>query len=200
MRICTGILWSLTFLQKRKRILSITSLVHQGEKLLVQVNKDATGTKGPRVTGIIELQGTTLIYMPNGHFVAVSKKIADENQSARLRHIGKQMKQHEEGIIFRTASIACDEKELADELGRLRLQYDELVRMTTALKKPGLLFQPDTFIEMIQAQMAKMNAGEVIIDDLNFKKTVEASLKNKHVKVSFYSGNENIFSVISSGT
>ena len=39
--------------QKENR--SISSFVHQGERLLVQVEKDATGTKGPRLTGMIEL-------------------------------------------------------------------------------------------------------------------------------------------------
>lgn len=53
---------------------SISSFVHQGEKILVQVEKDATGTKGPRLTGIIELQGEYMIYMPNGRYIAVSKR------------------------------------------------------------------------------------------------------------------------------
>ena len=55
---------------------SISSYVHQGEKLLVQVEKDATGTKGPRLTGVIELSGDHIIYMPKGKYVAVSKKIS----------------------------------------------------------------------------------------------------------------------------
>ena len=44
--------------QKEKR--SISSFVHQGERLIVQVEKDATGTKGPRLTAIIELSGNHL--------------------------------------------------------------------------------------------------------------------------------------------
>jgi ribonuclease G len=172
----------------------ITSVVHQGEKMLVQVNKDATGTKGPRVTGIIELQGHQLIYMPKGRYVAVSKKIADENQSAMLRRLGQRIKNEEEGIIFRTSSITSLEEDVVEEWGKLRSEYKELAVKAASLKKPGLIFQKDTFLEMILARVAKMGACEVELDDLGLKKSLEATSKNDQIKLSFYNGKENIFS------
>lgn len=171
----------------------ITSLVHQGEKMLVQVDKDATGAKGPKVTGIIEIQGNHLIYMPQGRYVAVSKKIADERQKTDLRRLGSRLKTDEEGIIFRTSSLNCEEEEIVDELHSLRGQYQDLLQKTAAAKKPGLIFQKDTFIEMIQEQVAKMSSGEVLVDDLPLKKMLESH--NPQAKITFYSGKENIFSV-----
>jgi ribonuclease G len=172
---------------------SITSFVHQGEKLLVQVDKDAVGTKGPKVSGIIEIEGNHLIYMPSGRYVAVSKKIADENRKAALRRLGGRLKTAEEGLIFRTSSMTATEAEIQDELDHLRRQYQELLRKAAALKKPGVIFQKDTFIEQVQTQAAKMTAGEVIVDDLALKKLLEQ--KNSQLKVSYYNGKENIFSV-----
>jgi ribonuclease G len=171
---------------------NITSFAHQGEKMLVQVDKDATGTKGPRVTGIIEIQGNNLIYMPKGRDVAVSKKIAEEAQKATLRRIGNRLKAEEEGIIFRTSSISSTEEEIHDELNKLRHQSLVLMQSITSLKKPGLIFQKDTFIEMILAHVAKMTTGEVIVDDLALKKLAEE--KNDQVKHTYYNGKENIFS------
>ncbi len=84
--------------------------------MLVQVDKDVTGTKGPRVTGIIEIPGDHMIYMPKGRYVAVSKKISDEKQKETLRVLGKQLTNEEEGIIFRTSSAAITEKEIIEEL------------------------------------------------------------------------------------
>ncbi|MGG3469268.1 Rne/Rng family ribonuclease [Neobacillus pocheonensis] len=172
---------------------SITSLLHQGEKLLVQVDKDATGTKGPRVTGIIEIQGSNLIYMPNGRYTAVSKKIADERQQANLRRLGSRLKTEEEGIIFRTSSLHSKEEEIFEELGQLRIQYQELLQKAVSIKKPGIIFQKDTFIEMIEEQTAKMSSGEVIVDDLSIKKQLES--KNVQINLTYYNGKENIFSV-----
>ncbi|MFK9091308.1 Rne/Rng family ribonuclease [Bacillus salipaludis] len=169
---------------------NVTSFVHQGEKMLVQVDKDATGTKGPKVTGLIEIQGNNLIYMPKGRYVAVSKKIADESQKAALRRLGSCLKTEEEGIIFRTSSISSTEEEIQEELQSLRQHYQELLQKT--LKKPGLIFQKDTFIEMIFDQVARMKSGEVIVDDLAVKKMLEK--KNAKVKHTYYSEKENIFS------
>lgn len=171
---------------------NISSFVHQGEKLLVQVDKDATGTKGARATGIIELQGSNLIYMPKGRYTAVSKKIADEQQKAVLRHIGSRLITEEEGMIFRTSSIHSKEEEILEELNTLRGQYEELQQKTLSFKKPGIIFQKDSFMEIIMEQAANMTSGEVIIDDLSLKKMLEQ--KSPHLKITFYNGKENIFS------
>lgn len=173
---------------------NITSLVHQGEKLLVQVDKDATGTKGPRLTGIIEIQGFNLIYMPKGRYVAVSKKIANEDEKVKLRRLGHHLKQEEEGIIFRTSCMNSTEEEIAEELAQLRLEYDEWVRKAAILNKPGLIFLKDSFVDLIMARIEQMDAGEVVLDDLILKKAIEAIIKNDQIKLTYYNGKENIFS------
>ena len=124
--------------------------------------------KGPRVTGIIELHGDNLIYMPQGRYVAVSKKIADEKE--QLRRLGMRLKTDEEGLIFRTSSTTATEEEMENELNQLRHLAVELKEKTAVLKKPGIVFQKDTFTEMVFDSIAKMSDGEVIIDDLSLKK------------------------------
>jgi ribonuclease G len=182
-----------SYLLSSEKQKSITSFAHQGEKMLVQVNKDATGTKGARVTGIIEIQGPNLIYMPKGRYVAVSKKIAAEGQKASLRQIGSRLKTEEEGIIYRTSSITSTEEEILAELMELRGLYQELLQKAAANKKPGIIFQKDTFVEMILDQVVRMKSGEVIVDDLPLKRLLEE--KNDQVKPIYYNGKENIFSV-----
>lgn len=169
---------------------NITSFVHQGEKMLVQVDKDATGTKGPKVTGIIEIPGKHLIYMPKGHYVAVSKKIADDNRKEQLKKLSSQFKTEEEGLIFRTSSENAAEIELQNELHKLRQQYNDQLQHTSSLKKPGLIFQKDHFSEMIEEEVSRITDGEVIVDDLTLKKLLD----HGKVTVSYYNGKENIFS------
>ncbi len=176
-------------IEKAKK--NVASFVHQGEKLLVQVDKDATGPKGARVTGIIEIPGDHLIYMPEGRYVAVSKKISIKE--SHLRTLGQQLKEEKEGIIFRTSSITATEQEIAEELNSLRAQYKEMTNQAADLKKPGVLFQKDSFLEMVGDELSRMKNGEVIVDDLSLKKQLEH--KNSLVTVSYYSGKENIFSV-----
>ncbi|MEH7544998.1 Rne/Rng family ribonuclease [Neobacillus vireti] len=181
-----------SYVQSTEKQKNVTSFVHQGEKMLVQVEKDATGTKGPKVNGIIEIDGNHLVYMPQGRYVAVSKKIANESKKTALRQIGSKLKTEEEGLIFRTSAIYSSEEEIAAELHILREQYQELLQKASALKKPGLLFQKDTFIEMISTQAARMKTGEIIVDDISLKKLLESV--NDHVTLTYYNGKENIFS------
>jgi ribonuclease G len=181
-------------LSSEKNAKNISSFAHQGEKILVQVDKDATGTKGPHVSGIIEVQGNRLIYMPNGRYVAVSKKIADENKTTMLRRLGHRLRKEQEGIIFRTSCMTSSAEELAEELSQLRRQHAEWVQKAGTLKKPGLIFQKNNFIDMILAKIAKIDDGEVVIDDLALKKSLEATIKNPHITFTYYNGKENIFS------
>lgn len=175
---------------------SITKFIHQGERILVQIEKDATGTKGPKATGIIEIQGDNLIYMPYGRYVAVSKKMADESKKAVFRELGKQMKDQDEGIIFRTSSMNCTEQELRAELDMLRICFEQMRQKVSDLNHPGMLFQKDTFSEMVTESISKMNSGEVIIDDLRLKQKLEGiePVKKGKIVLRYYHEKENIFS------
>ena len=42
----------------------IESLLHEGQRLMVQVAKDPIGTKGARLTTTISLAGRKLVYLP----------------------------------------------------------------------------------------------------------------------------------------
>ena len=52
---------------------------------MVQVVKEPTGHKGPRVTTEISLPGRFLVLMPNEVGVNVSKKITSAKERARLK-------------------------------------------------------------------------------------------------------------------
>lgn len=175
---------------------SISSFVHQGEKILVQVEKDATGTKGPRLTGIIELQGENIIYMPSGRYVAISKKIADERNRDRLRRFGKQIKTEYEGLIFRTSAENQSEAVIANELEELRNMYQELERTAASRKKPALLFEKDLFYEQLISEIKTIGRGEVVVDDIRLKNKIDQYVKAAKINmnVTLYTGKENIFS------
>ncbi len=171
---------------------TISSYVHQGERLLVQIEKDATGTKGPRLTGIIEFAGNHLIYMPNGCYVAVSKKIESHPVREKLRRFGYTIKNEEEGLIFRTSCEGLTDDELIEEFTYLREQYQLLMSKAKNMKKPANLYNKDTFLDELDALLTKMDTAEVIVDDLSLMD----NLKKRHMSLDFtlYNGKENIFS------
>lgn len=172
---------------------SISSFLHQGEKLLVQVEKDAAGTKGARLTGIIEIPGENLVYMPNGKYIAVSKKAETPELRDRWREFAKELKSAEEGLIFRTESLTQTEDVIANDLKQQRSEYQDLLAAAGGMKKPGIVSSRDYFYEQATSAISQMKEGTVIVDSLEFKKKLDA-LNKDGMTVSYYSGKENIFS------
>ena len=124
--------------EKEKK--SVSSFVHQGEKLIVQVEKDATGTKGPRLNGIIEWPSDNVIYMPKGKYIAISKKIEDPNKKGQIRQFGHSIKSEEEGFIFRTSSSVTSQNDLMLEIDKLRMNHHNLELKAKSIQKTWIAF------------------------------------------------------------
>jgi ribonuclease G len=173
----------------------IGNCVHEGQKIIVQVMKDEMGTKGARLTAVIELKGEHLVYMPKGYYVAVSKKVDDENRKV-LRRIGNEWRHPEEGVVMRTNAIGVKEAVLQEELSSLRSRYDSLERVSLRAKCPTLLSRRDTFYEDLHEYLKKGEGGKIVFDDYDSLLQVEemsgAEIKEKW-SFELYQGRENIF-------
>lgn len=178
--------------QSEKEGKRLSSFVHQGEKLLVQVEKDATGNKGPRLTGILEFNGPSIVYMPKGCYVAVSKKL-DEEQREKWRKFGSKIKNEEEGILFRTSCKFVTEDAVFQELKMLREKYENLVKHSQMVKGPRILMNRNHFLEKVISEIGKIDEGQVYVDDLKVKKELEKSNQNGQIQFFYHGNQENIF-------
>lgn len=171
----------------------VTKFAFQGERLLVQVEKDATGTKGPRLTGIIELHGSNVIYLPKGKVVSVSKKIDNKALQQAWQQFGLRIKSADEGLIFRTSVKDDEEHQAKKEIEELRNQYENLTKKAEQLKKPGLLHRKDFFFEQIIMEINRYEPTLVYVDDLQLKQQLESTCPDTDIHLN--QGKENIFSV-----
>ncbi|WLR56196.1 ribonuclease E/G [Mesobacillus subterraneus] len=172
---------------------SISSYVHQGEKFLVQVEKDASGTKGARLTGVIELQGENLIYMPQGKYIAVSKKADSPEVRNKWKDFASQVKTPEEGLIFRTESLNQTEETIMHELEEQRRRYAQMKKTISTMKKSGIVHTRDYFFEQAVTALLSFANGEVITDCLDFKKSMERHI-TEGIEIKLYNGKDHIFS------
>ena len=125
-----------------------TSLLNQGEKLIVQVIKDETETKHYKLTGNIELTSRAAVYMPYGNYVAVSKKLP-EDQRRDLKEWGEEIKMGQEGILFRTACAGLTNEEILRHINELRHSFTALLKKTQNVKAPHPLFIYDHFLQKL---------------------------------------------------
>lgn len=100
----------------------------RGQEVIVQVIKEQTGEKGPRVTRNITLAGSMLVYLPYDTQISVSHKITEKSERNRLTRAVRSAKSPDRGVIIRTAAEGVSEEAIAEEVARLETKYSELMR------------------------------------------------------------------------
>jgi ribonuclease G len=58
-----------------------------GNDVLVQINKEAVGTKGAKLTTEISFAGRYLVYIPSNDRITISNKISSEKERFRLKKV-----------------------------------------------------------------------------------------------------------------
>ncbi|MET1180018.1 Rne/Rng family ribonuclease [Peribacillus simplex] len=175
---------------------SVGQFVHQGEKLLVQVTRDETGTKGAKLTGLIEFSTESLVYIHGIDYVGVSKKFKNDDLQKRWRETALQYKNADEGLIVRTSMENESEEVFLDRLTGLRELYKGLEVKAASLKAPSILYERDAYLDMIISEMSGAATGELAIDDFEAYRELKKWIQEnrKEWEISHVSGPKNIFS------
>jgi ribonuclease G len=154
------------------RQLHISDFVREGEDILVQVVKDPIGEKGARLSGNVTLAGRLLILAPNSPGVALSRRIEDEAERARLTAIVQEFAQDrsgaiipDAGYILRTAAIGAGPAELLEDAARLSAVWREIAARRDAAESPATLFTDLGPIERALRDEVDAGVDRVLIDD-----------------------------------
>jgi ribonuclease G len=96
------------------KILPISKIIHEGQKIIVQVYKDAIGSKGSRVTCKLSIPSRYLVLLPNEPNVnTLSIRIIDEQERQRLEDVLSDLQDNKNhGLIARTNAEGCTEADL----------------------------------------------------------------------------------------
>ncbi len=150
----------------------IEKMLKRGEEMMVQVAKEAIGTKGMKVTMDISLPGRYLIYMPKSEHVGVSKHIEDPAERERLRRIVEGEK-HTGGMIVRTEAEGADEEELRSEVKYLAKLWDGIQRKFETSQPGTLLHRELGLTFQVARDLLNDDAHIFLIDDRDEFKDVK---------------------------
>ena len=151
-------------LRLKKGILGITELLEPKQKVLVQVMKEPTGSKGPRLTGTISIPGKYLILQPYGQGVNISRKINTETERSRLKALGVLIKPASTGLLFRTEAEKIKEDLLIEDLENLIQQWEDILKVSENSNPPNLIKRDDDFSLKILRDHIKSSTKSIIID------------------------------------
>ncbi len=152
-------------LRLKKGAFGITELLEPKQKVLVQVMKEPTGSKGPRLTGSISIPGKYLILQPYGQGVNISRKINTETERSRLKALGVLIKPPSTGLLFRTEAETIKEELLIDDLENLIQQWDNVLKVSETSNPPNLIKRDDDFSIKILRDHIKSSTKSIIIDN-----------------------------------
>lgn len=164
------------------------------QKLIVQVVKEPTGHKGPRVTTEISLPGRFLVLMPNEPGVSISKKIENSKERARLKSIINLIKPVGVGVIIRTEAEGQTEADIQEDLEILLEKWNNIITSAETLTPPNLIYRDQDLLYRVIREACTDDVKEIVVDTPFAMNRVQTILQNWHmakgIQVTLYKGTE----------
>jgi ribonuclease G len=133
----------------------------KGDEVLVQVVKEAYGTKGPRISGHIGLPGRYLVLAPQNSHCGISRRIEDERERKRLKSVLEDLRLPKNvGFIVRTAAVGKSPRELMRDARFLLRLWSRIKKVSSRRSAPSLVYEEydlvlrvirDSFTEEVSA-------------------------------------------------
>jgi ribonuclease G len=169
---------------------SITELAEIGQTLMVQVSKEAEGTKGARVTTHFSIPGRWIVYMPDADYIAISRKIENDPERLRLKQIMGSLRRPGEGLIVRTSAHGQTEEALWQDLQDLREQWQSIIHKSESSEGPAQIYQDLDLLPRLARDVITGDVIEIWIDNNSIYEELKSLLRNRSPqwqgKISFY--------------
>lgn len=163
------------------------------QKLLVQITKEPTGHKGPRVSTAISLPGRFLVLVPEERGVSISRRISEARERARLKAVVNLMKPPGVGLIIRTEAKGQGDQELFEDFEQLWDRWQTIVSEAEASIGPTLIYRDQDLLFRVIRDAYSHEVNEIIADSPEGMRRAQEYLSgwaSKQTKVSFHSSEE----------
>ena len=186
----------------RKNPEAISSLLYEGQSIVVQVTKDPIGTKGARLTTHLSIPSRYLVFMPHTQHVGISQRIESKEERERLRKLVQNCMTAEGlseqcGFILRTAAEGAGEEEIVSDTRYLQRVWKKVQERTKTVKAPGTIYEElplhlRTFRDFIRPEVDKVliDSRENFQNSQEFAKTFVPEVTDK---LEYYPGERPIF-------
>ncbi|MDD4601462.1 Ribonuclease G [bioreactor metagenome] len=168
-----------------------------GQDIIVQIIKDAIGTKGPRATTNLTVPGRYIVLMPTVDYVGISRRIDKESERERLKELAGNVRAEGTGLIVRTVAQGKAEEDLKNDAEYLYKLWHSLAARARRAQSPALLYRDVDMVIRIVRDHLTADIDQLVIDQreaygrvCDLVKTVSPELLSKVV---LYDGTEDVF-------
>jgi len=164
------------------------------QKLIVQVVKEPTGHKGPRVTTEISLPGRFLVLIPQETGINVSRKIVSAKERARLKSTVSLIKPVGVGVIIRTEAEGQTEADIQEDLELLLEKWNTIITAAETQEAPSLLYRDQDLLYRVIREACTEDIQEIVLDSPFAMQRTQQILQNwnmlRNIKLTVYKGTE----------
>ncbi|MSO77808.1 MAG: hypothetical protein EXQ87_13015 [Alphaproteobacteria bacterium] len=139
--------------------------VSEGEAVPVQVVREASRGKGPRVTRRMALASRHLVFTVGRPGIATSRRIADDAIRQQLQGLVMGRIQPSEGIVLRAAASEASEAMLDHDLDHLRRLWAAIGERAREARPPALIHREAPAIDRLLRDAVPPGTAPVRIDD-----------------------------------
>lgn len=162
------------------------------QTLVVQIMKEPTGHKGPRVSTNISLPGRFLVMMPESKGISISRKIMETAERSRLKSVVSLIKPAGVGVIIRTEAANQKESDITEDFETLLERWQNIVSMADTAAPPTLLYRDQDLLYRVIREAVTEDVIEIVVDSAFGQQRAQQLLQNwnmeKGVKVTHYQG------------
>lgn len=156
---------------------NIQTWLRQGDQLIVQVEKEALGDKGPALTTKISLPGRYVVFMPYGNKINISRQISSEKERKRLHEIAKETFSQDGGWIIRTAAGGRTKGELKDDSDYVRRLWNRIERESERTEGIRLLHRELGVVERALRDHFRREMEMIVVGSEEYRNRVRQFLR-----------------------
>ncbi|MBO6258506.1 MAG: ribonuclease E [Succinivibrio sp.] len=144
---------------------SVRSALHEGQEVIVQIEKEERGLKGAALTTFVSLAGSYLVLMPNNPRAGgISRRIEGEDRTELKAALKGLTVPEGMGVIVRTAGVGKSAEELEWDLSILIKLWDMIKQAASTRKAPFLIHQESNIALRAIRDYLRPDIGEILVD------------------------------------
>ncbi len=138
--------------------------ITEGQRVLVEITKDARGSKGPTATLDISLAGRDAALLPEANYTGISRKITDSAERSRLKKIADEVTNGAADAVMRTNAAGMPEEVLRADLQQLMADWQIIQARAKLARSPQVLHRELDISVRIVRDYLNACIDEVVVD------------------------------------
>ena len=152
--------------KSRKKNLSISDVINEGQEVIVQVSKEERGNKGAALTTFLSLAGRYIVLMSNSpESGGISRRIEGDERT-NFKEVLSQLKVKKGmSVIGRTAGIGANVEEIQWDLDYLTQLSEAIQGASVQQAAPFLIYQESNLVIRAIRDYFNTDIEEILIDN-----------------------------------